>query len=89
MSETKKLNEIEIDDLIKSVYTKIAEWHNDDSSQSGLKYATIEIIQECTNNTLKQLGMDEIITDVRLDKETKMEALRMNNEKPKEDSTNQ
>ena len=57
MSDTKNLNEIEIDDLIKSVYTRIAEWHNDDSSQTGLKYVTLEIIQECTNNTLKQLGI--------------------------------
>ena len=88
MSETKKLNEIEIDDLIKSVYTKIAEWHNDDSSQSGLKYTTIEIIQECTNNTLKQLGMEEIVTDVKLDKTTRKEALKLDNESSKEDLAN-
>jgi len=88
MSETKKLNEIEIDDLIKSVYTKIAEWHNDDSSQSGLKYTTIEIIQECTNNTLKQLGMEEIVTDVKLDKATRKEALKLDNESSKEDLAN-
>ena len=88
MSETKKLNEIEIDDLIKLVYTKIAEWHNDDSSQSGLKYTTIEIIQECTNNTLKQLGMEEIVTDVKLDKTTRKEALKLDNESSKEDLAN-
>lgn len=85
MSDTKNLNEIEIDDLIKSVYTRIAEWHNDDSSQTGLKYVTLEIIQECTNNTLKQLGMNEITTDVKLDKETRNEALKIKEKNIKED----
>ena len=83
MSENKNLTEIEIDDLIKTVYTKIAEWHNDDTSQSGLKYAVIEIIQECTNNTLRQLGIEEAITDIKLDDDTKKEALKLKTEKPK------
>ena len=81
MSEEKKLNEIEIDDLIKTVYTKIAEWHNDDSSQSGLKLVAIDIIEECTNNTLKQLGLKDAITNVKLDQETKKEALKKSSEK--------
>ena len=83
MSEKKKLTEIEIDALIKTVYTKVAEWHNDDTSQSGLKYVVIDIIQECTNNTLRQLGIEEAITDVKLDNDTKMEALKSKQESPK------
>jgi len=74
--QDKKLKEIDIDSLIKLVYVKIANWHNDDSSQSGLKFVVIDIIQECTNNTLKQLGLDTVVTNVKLDDETKKEALK-------------
>lgn len=76
MKDNKKINEIEIDDLIKSVYTKIANWHNDDTTSSGLKFTVLEIIQECTNNTLKQIGLDEVTTDIKLDEDAKKEAIR-------------
>jgi hypothetical protein len=80
MEENKKLNEIEIDELIKSVYSKIANWHNDDTTSSGLKFTVLEIIQECTNNTLRQIGLNEITTDIKLDEETKKEALQKKQE---------
>tara|TARA_B100000963_G_scaffold326727_1_gene313988 strand:- start:18 stop:293 length:276 start_codon:yes stop_codon:yes gene_type:complete len=78
MKEEKKdkLNEIDIDNLIKSVYNKIAEWHNDDATSAGLKHVTFEIIEDCTNNTLKQIGLKDIVTSVQLDKETRDEALK-------------
>lgn len=83
MSEENKLNEIDIDDLIKSVYNKIAEWHNDDTTSTGLKHVTFEIIEECTNNTLKQMGLKDVTTSVQLDKETRDEALKQKaNPKP-------
>ena len=72
----KKINEIEIDDLIKTVYIKIADWHNEDTTASGLKFTVLEIIQECTNNTLKQLGLNDFVTDIKLDEEAKKEALK-------------
>jgi hypothetical protein len=71
-----QLNEIDIDDLIKSVYNKVAKWHNDDTTSAGLKHVTFEIIEECTNNTLKQIGLKDIVTSVQLDKETRDEALK-------------
>jgi hypothetical protein len=80
MKDNKKINEIEIDDLIKSVYTKIANWHNDDTTSSGLKFTVLEIIQECTNNTLRQIGLDEVTTDIKLDEETKKEAVKKKSE---------
>lgn len=76
MSEESKLNEIDIDNLIKSVYNKIAEWHNEDATSAGLKHVTFEIIEECTNNTLKQMGLKDVTTSVQLDRETRDEALR-------------
>jgi hypothetical protein len=72
----KKINEIEIDNLIKIVYKKIAEWHNEDTTSSGLKFTVLEIIQDCTNNTLKQLGLNDFVTDIKLDEETKREAIK-------------
>jgi hypothetical protein len=80
MKDDKRINEIEIDDLIKSVYTKIANWHNDDTTSSGLKFTVLEIIQECTNNALRQIGLDEVTTDIKLDEETKKEAVKKKNE---------
>jgi hypothetical protein len=77
-----KLNEIDIDNLIKSVYNKIAEWHNDDTTSAGLKHVTFEIIEECTNNALKQIGLEDVTTSVQLDKDTRDEALRKRS-KPK------
>jgi len=76
MTEERKLNEINIDDLIKNIYNKIATWHNDDTTSAGLKHLTFEIIQDCTNNTLRQIGLSDITTDIKLDKETRDEALR-------------
>ena len=76
MKNDKVNNEIDIDDLLKTVYNKIAEWHNDDTTSAGLKGVTFEIIEECTKNTLKQIGLKDITVDVRLDKETRDEALK-------------
>lgn len=64
----KNLNEIDIDVLIKFVYNKIAEWHNDDATSEGLKHTSIDIIKECINNTLKQIGITEVNTEVKIDK---------------------
>jgi hypothetical protein len=64
----KKINEIDIDSLIKTVYNKIVTWHNDDATPQGLKHLSIEIIQDCTNNTLKQIGLEDIVTDVKIEK---------------------
>lgn len=66
--QEKKINEIEIDNLIKIIYKKIADWHNDDTTQMGLKYMVFDIIQDCTNNTLEQLGLEKVTTDVKIDK---------------------
>lgn len=82
--EEKKLNEINIDSLIKDVYKKIAEWHNDDSTSPGLKVLVLDIIKTCTENTVKQLGLSDTITDVKLDEEVKKEALK---KKQEENST--
>jgi|TARA_R110000868_G_scaffold105774_10_gene290446 hypothetical protein len=64
----KKLNEIDIDNLIKFVYNKIAEWHNEDTSSEGLKHVSIDLIKECINHTLKQIGITEVDSEVIIDK---------------------
>jgi uncharacterized protein YqgV (UPF0045/DUF77 family) len=76
MESNKKANEINIDELIKSVYSKIANWHNDDTTASGLKFTVLEIIEECTKNTIKELGLNDVVTEVKLDEEAKKEALK-------------
>ena len=63
----KKLNEIDIDNLIKFVYNRVAEWHNDDASSQGLKHASRDVIKECINHTLKQIGMTEVDSEVIID----------------------
>ena len=77
MLETNKnINEINIDDLIKTVYIKIANWHNDDTTPSGLKFTVLEIIEECTKNTIRELGFNDVVTEVKLDEDAKKEALK-------------
>ncbi len=77
MLETNKnINEINIDNLIKTVYTKIANWHNDDTTASGLKFTVLEIIEDCTKNTIKELGLNDVVIEVKLDEEAKKEALK-------------
>jgi hypothetical protein len=73
--ENKNLNEIEIDSLIKEVYNKIAEWHNEDASMPGLKHLSIEVIQVVMDKALEHFGMD-IKTEVKLDEEAKKEAIK-------------
>lgn len=71
----KKINEIEIDSLIKEVYNKVAEWHNEDASQAGLKHISIDIIKMVTDENLKHFGI-ETETEVMLDEKTKKEAIK-------------
>jgi len=76
MESNKKANEINIDELIKSVYSKIANWHNDDTTSSGLKFTVLEIIEDCTKNAIKELGLNDVVTEVKLDEKAKEEALK-------------
>ena len=55
-------------DVTRTFYNKIVTWHNDDATPQGLKHLSIEIIQDCTNNTLKQIGLEDIVTDVKIEK---------------------
>jgi hypothetical protein len=79
LEQKQNINEINIDSLIKTVYTKIANWHNDDTTPSGLKFTVLEIIEECTKNTIKELGLNDVVTEVKLDEEAKREALKNKN----------
>ena len=44
--EKNKENAFEIDSLIKTTYTKIATWHNEEANQTALKALTIELIED-------------------------------------------
>lgn len=76
LEQKQNINEINIDELIKNIYVKIANWHNDDTTPSGLKLTVLEIIEECTKNTIKGLGLSDVVTEVKLDEEAKKEALK-------------
>lgn len=76
LEQKQNINEINIDSLIKTVYIKIANWHNDDTTPSGLKLTVLEIIEDCTKNTIKELGLSDVVTEVKLDEEAKKEALK-------------
>jgi len=77
MSTTKDKTVFEIDSLIKEVYTDIANWHNDDSSQPGLKQLTLELIEKISTAAFEHVGLSANLS-VYKDEDTakKMEEIR-------------
>ena len=51
------LHEFSIDDLIKSTYKKIAEWHNDEPSTIALKHLCIDLIEDIAGKAFEHVGL--------------------------------
>ena len=52
-----KINEFEIDELIKVTYKKIAEWHNDHPTSIGLKHLCLELIEDIAGKAFEHIGL--------------------------------
>ena len=55
--QQRNLKEFEIDELIRSTYKKIAEWHNDSPSTVGLKHLSIDLIEDIAGKAFGHLGL--------------------------------
>lgn len=60
----------DINDLVKNTYNKIAEWHNENATASGLQHLSFEIVSEVIEESYKHLGL-EVGFDLDVDDETK------------------
>lgn len=76
----KNINEFEIDDLVLSTYKQIADWHNDDGTQSGLKQVSFDLINNIAKAVFRHLDIP-YNGEVRLDKEMRSEVLKFKQEK--------
>lgn len=56
MENAKK--EIDVDDLFRQTYNRIAKWHNDDASGEGLKLVTHLIIDSVLDTVLTSLNLE-------------------------------
>ena len=69
------LSNFAIDDLMKSTYSKIVDWHNSDGSAPGLKWLSIELIEDICGAAFNHLGIPYTPT-VKVDKALKEEAMK-------------
>lgn len=53
----KKIEEFEINELVKITYNKIAQWHNENPNETELKILTIELIEEIAGAAFTHLGL--------------------------------
>ena len=72
----------DINDLIKGTYNKIAEWHNDNGTASGLQHLSFEIVSEIIEESFKHLGL-EVGFDLDVDQEIKKKLDDAKSEKQK------
>jgi len=75
------LKEFHIDGLIKTTYTKIAEWHNDpaEANSRSLKFLTLEIIEDIAGKVFEHFGLT-YTPALDMDEETRK---KLENEKAK------
>lgn len=69
-TETKAQLEFDIDELFKSTYTKIANWHNDDGSQRALKHLSMELVEDIAGAAFTFLNIN-YTPDIKMDDETR------------------
>jgi hypothetical protein len=68
--------EIDLEKMVLSTYTKIAEWHNDDTSKEGLKLTAHDIVETILSMAIEQF-------DVKTDTKIKdIEKVRNSSNKP-------
>lgn len=68
-SNNQKLS-FEINELVKNTFNKIAEWHNDNATASGLHHLSFEIVSEIIEEAYKHLDL-KVGFDLEMDAETK------------------
>jgi hypothetical protein len=78
--KSKDIGVFEIDALIRETYNKIAKWHNDGASGPGLKYLSIELIEDIAGAAFKHLDIPYKEAKIYMDEETKK---RVESEKQK------
>lgn len=61
------LSTFAIDELVKTTYSKIVDWHNSDASAPGLKWLSVELIEDICGATFKHLGIPYAPT-IKVDK---------------------
>lgn len=69
------LSNFAIDELVKTTYSKIVEWHNSDASAPGLKWLSIELIEDICGATFKHLGIPYTPT-IKVDKPSQESKLK-------------
>lgn len=60
----------DINELVKNTYNKIAEWHNDNGTPSGLRHVSFEIVSEVIEEAYRHLDL-KVGFDLELDEETR------------------
>lgn len=60
----------DINELVKSTYNKIAEWHNDNATAAGLHHLSFELVSEIIEEAYKHLDL-KVGFDLDMDKETR------------------
>jgi hypothetical protein len=80
LPSVEELKEFHTDELIKTTYKKIAEWHNDNPTSSGLKFLTLDIIEDIAGQVFSHFGLtysselkldDEIRAKLEIEKQNK------------------
>lgn len=69
-SNQEKINEFEINALVVSAHNKIAKWHNDNPNTTGLKFLSLELVEEIAGAVFEHLGL-KYDKGFDMDKETK------------------
>lgn len=60
----------DINELVKSTYNKIAEWHNENATSSGLQHLSFELVSEIIEESYRHLDL-KVGFDLEMDQETR------------------
>lgn len=60
----------DINELVKSAYNKIAEWHNDNATAAGLHHLSFELVSETIEEAYRHLDL-KVGFDLDMDQETR------------------
>lgn len=60
----------DINELVKITYNKIAEWHNENATSSGLHHLSFELVSEIIEEAYKHLDL-KVGFDLDIDEETR------------------
>jgi hypothetical protein len=60
----------DINELVKSTYNKIAEWHNENATSSALQHLSFELVSEIIEESYRHLDL-KVGFDLEMDQETR------------------